>query len=499
MELVGLSAIAAELKVSRQRVLQLRRREDFPEPVGETARGAIWDLDEIRRWARTGTRPAGRPSAESAARVIGNRFVLEAESMGSGPRSEVFRVTDRRFGTPAAIKFLDLSETDAVESRRFEIGLRTIEAIGHPNVMPVTAHGLAPDGRKWVAMPLATASLADHMSAVGRSPGSVADVMRQLCSGLSTVHLDGVVHGDIKPENVLRREDGAWALTDFCLPLSFTDVGESEDFVAPELRTEGATPTVRSDVYSLGRLIAAVFGGSDRLHLFSTVVDYATDPDPSRRYGSVRELGDAINHALTATQEIQSWASPQVAAEELRDRALGAATPPEDLYRILEWGQRLDEEDDESMRALTRVFPWLNERALKTLVGQNRSLFESVFGVFTRFVERGEFDNEYCDEFALFAQRANRAAPSPKVFGMSVRYLAHLGKNHERWHVRDVLVELLTHVQDDRFAEVAVAELQALPKQVARWNITAFALRAMPSSIRLPLTSWLDDQPSEAI
>lgn len=495
MNLVGLSDIATALGVSRQRVLQLRQREDFPEPVGETANGAIWDMDSIRLWARSSVRAPGRPKNEGAMRVIGNRFVLEELAMSTHALTQVFRAVDRRSSSPAAVKLLDLNGVDDNESRGLELGLRTVEAMGNPNVMQILAQGLAPDGRKWVAMPLATGSLGDYLEAVRRSPGATADVMRQVCAGLLPVHRAGIAHGDLKPQNVLRGEDGAWAIADFCLPRTFASLdANSKTFMAPELAQRSMAATARSDIYSLGRILDYLSPANSKSgrHVFSTTVQIATDNDPGRRYKSVLEFGKALNDALTATQEIKYWANSKAAADELRDRAMGAATPPEDLYRILEWAERLDVGSDEDMRALCRVFPSLSDRALATLLGQNPELFEQIFDVFAQYVGRAYFDQEQCDVIAEFSKRVVASQPSPRVFGSMITCLAKLGHNHERWNVRDALVEFLTHVQDENLAAAAVSGLRTLSTKTRDWNLTEFAIRAMPSSVRIPVSALAD-------
>jgi serine/threonine protein kinase len=491
VELVGLTDIAEKLKVSRQRVLQLRRREDFPEPVGEIANGAVWDMDQIRAWARSAVRPAGRPKAEELARTMGNRFVLDENPMHIGPRTRVYRALDRRFGAPAAVKLIDLNGVNSEESRTFELGLRALESTAHPNLLQVLAHGLAPDGRKWVATPLATGSLEDFLTNVRRSPGATADLMRQLCAGLGSIHISGISHGDIKPQNVLRGEDGAWVLADFCMPavLAVLDFG-GKNYRAPELSEPHGIPSVRSDVFSLGRLLDFLSpAGTPHRHIFQDVINRSTVLEANERFGSVSAFVRAINEALSATQEFTFWASPTSAADDLQERARGAGTSPEDLYRILEWAERLHSADPEDMHALARVFPWLSDRAILTLTGQNLTLFEQVFSTFGSFVGSESFPPEYCDRFAEFVKRTVALTSSESVFGSGLRCLALLGFRNKQWSVRDIFVELLTHLQGEALATTAVLALAPLDDEIFDWNLTEFALRALPSSIRLPLVA----------
>jgi serine/threonine protein kinase/predicted DNA-binding transcriptional regulator AlpA len=512
VRLGGLSEVASLLKVSRQRALQLRQREDFPEPVGELGQGAIWDLDEIRAWVRSGTRAPGRPRAELAARVVGQRFVLDEVPMTNGDRAEVFRGTDRRNGEPVALKLVDLSDLPSTVTERFDRDLDRIEAIQHPNVLQVLGHGTAHDGRKWIAMPLASGSLADFGPQVRRRTGAIADVFRQLSAGLGVAHAVGVLHRDIKPENILRRDDGAWALSDFGLEprpernrqTPYADAiwtDRTRWFLAPELFAAPRSASIQADVYSLGRVLedltmtGAQVGAGSEARLFDSVIAVAVSPMPADRFASVAEFEREFNRALTRTQEIAAWGAPDLAAEELHARVTGAATPDIELFRILDWAARLDPRNEEEMRALSRVLPWLDQAAIERLTKYDLDLFVEVFRRFAAFVEDATFSFEYCDEFADFAKRAIDATTSDEVLASSIRFLAKRGSAQERWYVRDVLIEILTRLDEDAQARPAFDALSSLDIGIVGWNVNEFSLRAMPPSLREPLTEWIASTP----
>jgi hypothetical protein len=217
MRIGGVTEVAAELRVTRQRMAKLRERPDFPDPVGELAQGPVWDLDGIAEWRDSGLRRtlAGRPTAAEASRTLGGRFVLEEPPIGRGGFADVYRAVDRKMSGRApsvvAVKVLrGMDQLDEEVIRRFRRELRLLdEDLHHPHVIPVISHGGTADEGMWYAMPLAKGSLADEIPDFVGAPAKVLDLMRQVCAGLIYVHQAGVFHRDLKPANILRTADEA--------------------------------------------------------------------------------------------------------------------------------------------------------------------------------------------------------------------------------------------------------------------------------------------------
>jgi eukaryotic-like serine/threonine-protein kinase len=509
MKLGALSDLAAVLGVSRQRALQIRQREDFPAPLGETSQGWIWDLDEVSKWIDTGPRSAGRPSAMTVAKTFGQRFVVDDEPIAIGNFSDVWRGVDRRTRLPVAVKVhRRFSEYDPAIIGKYRLVLQQFMSLSHPNLVPLLAFGETSDGDTWLAMPLATGDLESMRDSVAKSESDTANVMRQVCAGLAYAHQQGVIHRDIRPENILRRDDGVWALSDFGLATR-TDLleigaGANEDlphwYTAPEQWDNPRRADQRSDIYSLGKVLQELATGEDPLDrpivatVFQSVILQATDPNPADRFQSASALATAISRSLTATRELAPYADPQLAAEVFRDRARGPATPPAELFRILEWAERLDESDEEQMRALTRVLPWLSAEAISTLAKQDAGALDRVLLRFGRFVEQSDFIVEYCDEFCDFGQKVVEATSSPSSLGCVVRFIAMMGYRHKRWYARDVLLDILAFLGDSSRIETASRALRELEPTTVRWHLSDFAIRAMPQQLRDQLEAWLGEE-----
>jgi serine/threonine protein kinase len=120
-------------------------------------------------------------------------------------------------------------------------------------------------------------------------------ILRDILDGVEYLHHRGLLHNDLKPQNIIINRYGAARIIDFGLSASDDSlwsgcVGGSNTFSAPEiLKGKGATGAA-SDIYSVGRLIDIIFEGGR----YGRIVRRCLEEEPKRRYGSIAELRHAI-------------------------------------------------------------------------------------------------------------------------------------------------------------------------------------------------------------
>jgi eukaryotic-like serine/threonine-protein kinase len=205
-----------------------------------------------------------------AGQFIGGRYRLE-ERIGQGGGGTVWRATDTTLPRTVAVKQA-LSAGGGHDSEPVERLHREAEflaGLNHPNI--VTLFDVVQEGTEWwlVMEYIPSGSLADQ----GTLPPERAALLGvQIAGALEAVHRTGVVHGDIKPGNVLVTQDGHAKLADFGASrtvhadMTLTETGGrvagTPAYMAPEV-ANGGSPVPASDVFSLGAtLFAAVEGGS---------------------------------------------------------------------------------------------------------------------------------------------------------------------------------------------------------------------------------------------
>jgi len=189
------------------------------------------------------------------------------EELGQGQTGKVFRATGeggqalavKRFHTQLCRPGLAMDEVLRVR--------QAIAALRHPGVLPPGATWTEADGALCLNMPLAPGgSLAERLERQGPMPIREAiELLSKVGAALQSAHLAGVIHGDVKPSNVLLGQDGGPLLSDFGhagLVLQ-DELGREladEDYLAPELLA-GGRPDHRSDVYGLAATLYAMLTG----------------------------------------------------------------------------------------------------------------------------------------------------------------------------------------------------------------------------------------------
>src|SRR5215471_15956822 len=140
------------------------------------------------------------------------------DSLGAGGMGEVYLALDTRLGRKVALKFLPAYFTNDRESvRRFELEARAASALNHPNIITVYEIGHS-GGSHFIATEFVEGETVRHRLKNRRmTAADVLDVAIQAAGALAAAHQAGVVHRDIKPDNIMIRPDGLIKVLDFGL------------------------------------------------------------------------------------------------------------------------------------------------------------------------------------------------------------------------------------------------------------------------------------------
>ncbi|MGJ6961321.1 protein kinase domain-containing protein [Streptosporangium sp. G11] len=210
--------------------------------------------------------------AQPEGRRIASRYHL-LEAIGRGGMGIVWRAHDELLDREVAIKevrYADMLGEDNQEdfNRRTKREARAAGRLTHPNV--VVVHDVVEeDGRPWIVMQLVESrSLGKVLRQDGPLPPQrVAEIGLKLLEALGAAHAQGVLHRDVKPENVLLADDGRVVLTDFGIAtleaetaLTMTGIAGTPAFIPPE-RIKGGSAQRESDLWSLGATLYAAVEG----------------------------------------------------------------------------------------------------------------------------------------------------------------------------------------------------------------------------------------------
>ncbi|MAU11014.1 MAG: hypothetical protein CL607_14425 [Anaerolineaceae bacterium] len=202
--------------------------------------------------------------------ILNGRYELQAQQ-GSGGMSVIYKALDRELQRVVAVKILRPSLTqDPSFLEKFRNEARSVANLSHPNI--VTVHDVGSDGSAYyIVMEFVEGQdLKKIIKARGALPvDRVVDLAIQICSGIGYAHRSGLVHADVKPQNILVTSQDIVKVTDFGIAQALSDtqpqqrasvVWGSPHYFAPE-QARGEPPSPAADVYAIGIVIFEMLSG----------------------------------------------------------------------------------------------------------------------------------------------------------------------------------------------------------------------------------------------
>ncbi len=201
---------------------------------------------------------------------VAGRYELE-ELVGTGGMSSVYRAHDSMLDRKVALKVLHPQFTgDEEYLERFRREARSVAQLSHPNIVTVIDRGEEGGSQFIVFEYVAGDNLKELVGRSGALPVVTAvSLAHQIARALAFAHEHGLVHRDVKPQNVLLSGDGRAKVTDFGIARSLdvkhgmTQTGTvlgTSDYIAPE-QAQGQTISAQTDVYSLGVVLWELLTG----------------------------------------------------------------------------------------------------------------------------------------------------------------------------------------------------------------------------------------------
>jgi tetratricopeptide (TPR) repeat protein len=270
--------------------------------------------------------------------------------VGHGSFGEVYRAWDPHLEREVAVKLLLPASVEGEEDYKAILReARALAAVQHPNIVHV--YGMdRHDGRVGYWTDFVRGRTLSFLVLAQGPFGyrEAALIGLDVAKALSAVHRAGLLHRDIKAENVMREEGGRILLMDFglsTLPQRQTGVAGTPNYMAPEL-FEGGQATVASDIYAVGVLLFYLVSGQHPVRLggltakeaaaalckrralidlrpdlsesFMRTVSVAMDMDPGKRYASAGRLAEALAESLGAPSPAGSPSVPSKAVGKTR-------------------------------------------------------------------------------------------------------------------------------------------------------------------------------------
>ena len=261
--------------------------------------------------------------AADAPDLTGTKYEV-LDRIGQGGMGTVYRARDRELGREVALKVIRLPESSPDVAARMLREARTLARLEHPGIVPVHDVGTSPDGRTFYAMKLVRGAPLDALP-----PSSVAErlgIVERICEAVAFAHAHGVIHRDLKPQNVMVGPFGEVLVMDWgvakVLAEAATSLGSDHaatsersspslttghgvvlgtpGYMAPEQAAgDPALVDARADVYAIGAILrdlCATVGGTGPVSLaklarpLRAIILKAMAANPADRYADVTSL-----------------------------------------------------------------------------------------------------------------------------------------------------------------------------------------------------------------
>ncbi len=211
----------------------------------------------------------GQPGmAQAVEDALGKRYSIEAE-LGRGGMGVVYKAHDTQLDRPVALKFLgSLLDGNEEYRQRFIREARAAAKVSHPNI--VSVYDVSPEeGRSYIAMEYVDGpNLHRYLRQKGKlEVREAVSIVGQACAALEAIHRAGIVHRDVKPDNIIIAKGGLVKLMDFGLAkgadnrMTATNVVMGTPcYMSPE-QTRGEDVDLRTDIYAMGLVLHEALTG----------------------------------------------------------------------------------------------------------------------------------------------------------------------------------------------------------------------------------------------
>lgn len=299
------------------------------------------------------TPPAGdRAPGWLSERRLGS-FEVKA-LLGAGGMGEVYRAVDLELRRDVALKILqDPLAQDPQERRRFEREARLLAALNHPSI--ATIFGIQEDaGVRFFVMELVPGETLAELLRRGPLPvGQTGEIFEQIAQALEAAHAKGILHGDLKPQNIKLTPEGKVKLLDFGLARALAPPGDSPaqdstqslsantspgiagtpPYMSPE-QLRGETPDARADIWAFGCCLYEALTGSRAFagpsHAVTVSLILSAEPDWTRLPADLPPAVSALVRRCLRRglpDRIHSAADARIALEDAGAPALPAPAP----------------------------------------------------------------------------------------------------------------------------------------------------------------------------
>lgn len=355
-----------------------------------------------------------------------------------------------------------LQDTSDMGIQRFEREIRLLTRLNHPNVMKLITYNIS-EQRKMYLMPLYSGSLKNMI------PDIVGDAYAQYCvlnailNGIAYLHSEGVIHRDLKPDNILCNGTTDVAITDFGLGIQLdsdsttltreVNLG-SYRYCSPEQAMNMHTVDCRTDIYALGMIIHDVVTNFDAVSVpdnsMRYIIDKCTKHNKNERFEKVEELKNILDTYYSRLFSVQQ-------SSDVDEILLKLERQQVHNREIIDIANRVTGEADRAK--VEMFFSNISVANYQYLENDSLTLAKGLVQQLCEYWEQTGWTFTYIDSIADLGVKIYSMSSAPEIKSLVLYTIMELSIRYNRWYAMGKVKLLFGDVQSNILVQSDLALL----------------------------------------
>lgn len=387
-----------------------------------------------------------------------------------------------------------LYRTDEISISRFKKEINILSKLDHPNVIKIIRAKL--DGEPYMyTMHRYRTSLTDLLPSILAQNERITSIFGRILDGIEYAHKEGVLHRDLTPNNILINDDSDVVVTDFGLARELDSTSERQtktgvplgtpDFMSPEQRADAKNVDVRSDIYSLGRilyvmhkgwLVGAVQDLSGLPAAMHVIVDRCTRTKPDERFQNIDELKNAWKSITEEIDVLEELSEFTAISDKLATDDIFEAQTIERTIQILS----CHIEDGPMVHDFIMK---VQDKAIMKLYEKDSRFMVVLIQAFADHTGSQSWNFSYTDRIGAKCKGIYDLIDNPMIRTVLIRCLMEVGFHHNRFFVIGLLQSILYSISDVAESLSVVEEIKRLSPYIKSMLLDTVDTNKIRSSV----------------